>query len=181
MRKVTIDDISRDTGLSRGTVSRALNNRPDISVETRSRVLASCTKLNYVPSHAARTLATGRNFTLLVLIDDLQSPQSAAALRGVLGVASPAHYFVHVIELNARAGAAERIRTISGERIDGAVVLAPLDAEGVRALRSMLDHKPSASIFPIENLGADVLQPDHLEAGRAAARRLIEDGIRCAG
>ncbi|MBI5863972.1 MAG: hypothetical protein HZB38_05610 [Planctomycetes bacterium] len=34
---------------------------------------------------------------------------------------------------------------------------------------------------PPENLGADVFQPDHLEAGRAAARRLIEDGIRCAG
>ena len=54
MRKVTIEDISRDTGLSRGTVSRALNDRPDISTRTKQRVLETCRKLNYVPSFAAR-------------------------------------------------------------------------------------------------------------------------------
>ncbi len=69
MARITIEDISRQTGLSRGTVSRALNDRPDISRQTKQRVLEACRKLNYLPSHAARSLATGRSFAVAVLVD----------------------------------------------------------------------------------------------------------------
>ena len=73
MGKVTIEDISRSTGLSRGTVSRALNDRPDISAQTKQRVLEACLRLKYVPSHAARSLATGRRYAVAVLVDDLRT------------------------------------------------------------------------------------------------------------
>jgi DNA-binding LacI/PurR family transcriptional regulator len=103
MHKVTIEDISRDTGLSRGTVSRALNDRPDISPKTKQIVLESCRKLNYVPSHAARSLATGRNYAVAALVDNLESPFSAGFLRGAIDHARQAHYVVHVVELGPQA------------------------------------------------------------------------------
>ncbi|RMF85876.1 MAG: LacI family transcriptional regulator, partial [Planctomycetota bacterium] len=84
MGKVTIEDISRETGLSRGTVSRALNDRPDISAKTKRRVLEACRKLNYVPSYAARSLATGRRYAIAVIINSLTDPYDAEFARGVI-------------------------------------------------------------------------------------------------
>lgn len=174
MRKVTIEDISRETGLSRGTVSRALNDRSEISLETRQRVLNACKKLKYVPSHAARSLATGRNYTLSLFVDDLQSPLTAAMIRGVLGLTAPQGYFIHLVELNTRIPAADRIRQMAAERIDGALLFSTLDAESAAILRAALERRPLASSSLVANLDADVFEPDLAEAGRMAARYLFD-------
>lgn len=181
MRKVTIEDISRETGLSRGTVSRALNNRPDISVETRQRVLEACTKLRYVPSHAARTLATGRNLTLAVFIDDLSSSLSASILRGVLGTTGPRGYFVHLVELNDRVPAVERIQQVPAERVDAALLVTSLESGAFDVLKTMLEHRPLGLTAPVAGSVADVFEPDYREAGRVAGRLLLERGARRIG
>lgn len=61
--KVTAKDVAREAGVSVATVSYVMNNRSDqkISPETRKKVLQIANLLNYIPSHAAKSLATGRN------------------------------------------------------------------------------------------------------------------------
>ena len=86
MPKVTIDDISRETGLSRGTISRALNDRSDISDATKQRVMAACAKLHYTPSFAARSLATGRNLALAAVMGPLLEWLAVFAVAAMLGV-----------------------------------------------------------------------------------------------
>ncbi len=53
---ITSEDIAKHLGISRGTVSRALNNHGRISEETRQRVLAAASQLGYEPNRAARAL-----------------------------------------------------------------------------------------------------------------------------
>jgi LacI family transcriptional regulator len=60
-RRATIEDIARLAGVSRGTVSRVLNQRPDVDRETRARVLRIIEEQGYVPSLTAAGLAGGRN------------------------------------------------------------------------------------------------------------------------
>lgn len=62
-KKVTIKDVAREAGVSVATVSYIMNNRTDqkISSQTRKKVLQIANLLNYRPSHAAKSLATGRN------------------------------------------------------------------------------------------------------------------------
>lgn len=62
-KKVTVKDVAREAGVSVATVSYIMNNRTDqkISESTRKKVLQIANLLNYTPSHAAKTLATGRN------------------------------------------------------------------------------------------------------------------------
>ena len=62
-KKTTVKDVAREAGVSVATVSYIMNNRTDqkISDETRKKVLQIANLLNYSPSHAAKTLATGRN------------------------------------------------------------------------------------------------------------------------
>lgn len=67
---VTIKDLSAACGLSVSTVSKALNDYPDVSAETRELVRATAAKLGYRPSAIARGLKIGRTFNLGVLYSD---------------------------------------------------------------------------------------------------------------
>lgn len=181
MRKVTIEDISRETGLSRGTVSRALNDRPDISSETKRLVLDACRKLNYIPSSAARSLATGRNLALAIVASDLRAAATISFVRGVLAATERARYAAVLIELPAEPEAREmRIRSLSAERIDGVVLLATLDAATMQTLRDTLHDRTLVSGAPVNGQPCDSFVVDDVEAGRLAARRLVAAGARSA-
>ncbi|MBX3048896.1 MAG: LacI family DNA-binding transcriptional regulator [Anaerolineales bacterium] len=56
----TIEEIAKKAGVSRSTVSRVINNDPNVNEQTRERVLQVVTSNNYVPNRAARKLAGGR-------------------------------------------------------------------------------------------------------------------------
>ena len=62
-KKITVRDVAKEAGVSVATVSYILNNRQDqkISAATRKKVLQIANLLNYKPSHAAKSLAEGRN------------------------------------------------------------------------------------------------------------------------
>jgi len=72
--------------------------------------------------------------------------------------------------------ALDRVRQVAVERIDGALVFSLLEAEAAAALRAALDQRPVAGSALVANLQGDVFEPDLAEAGRAAARFLIERG-----
>jgi LacI family transcriptional regulator, galactose operon repressor len=69
-----LKDIARDLNLSVVTVSKVLRNHPDISEETRARVLKRVKEVNYHPNLAARALITGQSFTLGLIVPDLLHP-----------------------------------------------------------------------------------------------------------
>jgi DNA-binding LacI/PurR family transcriptional regulator len=57
---VTLDDVARETGVSKSTVSRALCDAPNVSTKTREIVREAAERLGYVPNDAARELAARR-------------------------------------------------------------------------------------------------------------------------
>ncbi len=67
---VTITDISKACGVSRATVSKALNGAPDISSATADRIREAAKKLGYLPNAAARALKMGRSYNIGVLFSD---------------------------------------------------------------------------------------------------------------
>ncbi len=60
MPRVGLKDLAKHLGLAEGTVSRAMNNYPDISLATRDKVQKAAAALGYKPNNTARRLATGR-------------------------------------------------------------------------------------------------------------------------
>jgi DNA-binding LacI/PurR family transcriptional regulator len=59
-RRITISDIARLAGVSKGAVSLALNDRPGLSTETRERILKIVDELGWSPSRAARALSASK-------------------------------------------------------------------------------------------------------------------------
>lgn len=84
---VRLKDIARDLGVSVVTVSKVLRGNADIGDETRKRVLKRMEELNYRPNMMARGLASGRTYTVGLVVPDLVHPffaEFAKSLGGVL-------------------------------------------------------------------------------------------------
>src|SRR5579859_2455431 len=81
--KRTIQDIARLAGVSKATVSRVLNHKPDVNPATRERILEIIQEQSFVPSFTASGLAGGRNWLIGMLIPSLTWPLIPDLLRGI--------------------------------------------------------------------------------------------------
>ncbi|GAA2100779.1 LacI family DNA-binding transcriptional regulator [Microlunatus panaciterrae] len=87
-RPSTINDVAAAAGVSRQTVTRAMNNMPGISVETKERVLQAARELRYRPSRFGRGLVKQEHRTLGLVIDDLTNPYYPELASAVVGFAA---------------------------------------------------------------------------------------------
>jgi len=80
---VRLKDIARELGLSVVTVSKVLRDHPDISAETKTRVLQRMKELDYRPNLAARALVTGKTYIIGLVVPDLVQPFFALVASGL--------------------------------------------------------------------------------------------------
>src|ERR1019366_5373470 len=78
-----LKDIARDLGLSIVTISKVLHDHPDIGEKTRKRVLKRLKEVNYRPNFAARSLITGKTWTIGLIVPDLLHPFFAQIAQAV--------------------------------------------------------------------------------------------------
>src|SRR4051812_7080617 len=86
--RVTIDSVAEHAGVSRATVSKALNGRQDIAQDTRDRVVRAAEELGYRPTTARWEPARRRS--LVAVVDVLESPYMVNVLQGILVAATTA-------------------------------------------------------------------------------------------
>jgi DNA-binding LacI/PurR family transcriptional regulator len=82
-KRVTIKQVAKAAGVSTQTISRVINDRPDVAPATRERVLGVIERLGYQPSHVARSLIQGRSFTLGVVGYGLEYFGPSCTLSGI--------------------------------------------------------------------------------------------------
>ena len=81
--KVTIRDVAKAAGVSPQTVSRVINNRPDVSPKTRSQIEKIIVELGYTPNSIAQSLSSGRSKTLGVVGFGLEYFGITSSLIGI--------------------------------------------------------------------------------------------------
>ena len=94
-----LEDVAERAGVSHQTVSRVINNHPNVSKATRERVEAAIAELGYRRNTAARSLVTRRSQTIGVLASELSQYGPANTLLGVEQAARNAGYFVSIAAL----------------------------------------------------------------------------------
>ena len=72
--ETTIKDIARICGVAVSTVSRAINNHPDINEETKNQIMQAIKDNNYIPNNSARNLKRSESNTIAVLIKGISNP-----------------------------------------------------------------------------------------------------------
>jgi len=128
---VTIKDIARELGVSVSTVSYALNGGPrPVRDDVRDRVLATATALDYRPNHLARTLITGRSFTIGVVPTELttnltKSPYFTGCLDGIVNAAEVLGQDVLLYTRFDQTSPVAFVNALLDGRADGLLFLAP--------------------------------------------------------
>ena len=95
----TIKEVASVAGVSTQTISRVINERPDVSPETRKRVQEVIKDLGYRPSALARSLIRQRSYTLGVVTAGLEYIGPSRVLSGIAAAAEDAGYFLLLKEL----------------------------------------------------------------------------------
>lgn len=130
-KRPTSLEVAKRAGVSRSTVSFALNGvaSANISAATRARVLTAARELGYVPDAAARTLATGRTHTLGLVICHAEHLRVDAfvpgALHGVYRVAHSRGFRVVVEALEDPDQPDAYVQLVRAKQVDGLVVINP--------------------------------------------------------
>ena len=171
----TIADVARRAGVGRGTVSRVLNERPNVDPRTRARVLAVIAELDFVPSIAGRRLSLGRSQTIGVVVPFLTRPSVVERLRGIEGalVEAGLDMIVFNVETIERRDSVMRQLT-RPERIDGMILvsIAPHDEELAQLRRAALPMV----LVDAHNRHLPRVVVDDVGGGGLAARHLLDLG-----
>ena len=120
VRRATIIDVAARAGVSRQTVSRAINDMPGISTSTRERVLAAAEELHYRPSRFGRGLVSAGPPTLGLLVDDLANAFFPEVARAMIRAASERGWTVLVAETGGAEDPEEVGRDLA-RRVDALV------------------------------------------------------------
>lgn len=126
-RKPTIADVAQHAGVSRATVSFALNDRPGIAEETKAQVLAAAADLGWTPSHQARGLSLGKAGAFgLVLAREAEQigadpffPAFIAGVEAVIGQRGDG-LMVHLTTPEQEQGVYERLA--ARRQVDGVLL-----------------------------------------------------------
>lgn len=132
MATVTIRDVARRAGVGIATVSRVLNESPLVSDDTRNRVLAAISDLDYAPSAVARRLSRGKAMAVAVIAPFFIRRSYVERLQGIEYVLSSTGYDLILYNVETVARRDECLRSVPrGERLDGLIIisLAPSQAE----------------------------------------------------
>lgn len=182
MSRVTIKDIAKLAGVSVTTVSRALNRAPEISSETRERVLAFCREQGYRTNLLARSLISSRTNVLAVILPDIANPFHAELSLHLETMAQEQGY--QVMLCNGRPGddsIEDLFDFLIGQRVDGVLFSSAVTGAHELVCRYQ-DRLPIVLLgaYPPEDSGMRIntVSTDNSTGGRMAAEHLFRLGHR---
>jgi len=180
---VTLADIARELGVSKMTVSRAINNNPLISSATRKRVLEVARRMNYQPNQHARALATNRSYLIGIIIPDIMNLYFAEVIRAIETIARPAGFQLLICGTDEdTTRELEEVEALL-QRTDGLIINSVFPPTETKAYRKMI--KDGAHIVfvdrTLENLRCPSVATDNIKVGLLATEHLISLGHRRIG
>ena len=185
MKRVTIKEVAKAASVSTQTVSRVINERPDVSPSTRKSVQAVIEDLGYRPSALARSLIHQRSYTLGVVTSGLKHIGPSRTLNGITTAAEEAGYALLLKELpRYDTDDIEPIfQALLSRHVDGIIWAVPEVGEN----RSWVSTQSLSLDVPVVYLTMEprenlpVVSMDNYLGGRLAMSHLIEQGYQHIG
>lgn len=172
---ISIKDIAKKANVSPSTVSRALNDHPRISTDTKNKIRKLAIRMGYIPSQAARNLVTQQSVTIGVAVADYLDPFYMSLLAPIEDVALDNNYDLFVSSFYRDSQREEKLfNSFFEKRLAGIIVAGSLIDEGYlskknRSIPVVLINCPS---YPFS------ISADKLTGATTAMEYLVELGHR---
>jgi LacI family transcriptional regulator len=190
---VTIKHVAADAGVSLQTVSRVINNEPNVRPEMKERVQASIDKLGYVPSIAAQRMSGSRSYLILAIndrdrtIEDWRARQGTdwvdqMLLGGMLKCAEHGYRMIfELVDTHSDHVERELLGAIAALQPDG-IILTPPHSDSPQIVNFLAEQKiPFVRIGSIQNGAGIPVSMDDEGSAHQATRYLLERGHRKIG
>lgn len=181
MGQATIKDIARTLGLSPSTVSRALNDHPDISKETKRRVQTLAVELDYHPNSIAQSLQKRRSNIIGIVAPQIKHVFFASVVAGITDIAYDAGYTVMICSSNEDFDREEmNIRALISQRVAGLLISISQSTQGCDHFDLLKRRKIPVVFFDrvCEDESASKVVVDDYEGAYHAVEYLIEKGYQ---
>ncbi|MCJ7586012.1 MAG: LacI family transcriptional regulator [Anaerolineales bacterium] len=184
-KRATIKQVARLAGVSTQTVSRVINDRPDVAPETRERVQQVIEKLKYQPSALARSLIQQRSFTLGVVTAGLKFTGPSRTLNGITNKAEELGYALLLEELLQfdTDNIKPLLENLLARHVDGIVWAVPEVGNNHRWVDEILNDVPVPVVFLTmqPRPGVSTISVNNYDGGVLATQHLLDQGCHQIG
>jgi len=156
--RAKIDDVARLAGVSTKTVSRVLNNEPNVREATRLRVKEAAETLNYTPDFSARSLAGQKSYLIAMFYDTASQGYLSQFQAGALSQCGEYgyHLIVERCDLTSPQAGPRLANTAGRLRVDGVLLVPPLSSHS-----KVLEHLGQTNIPFVQVVPADKTSARH--------------------
>lgn len=180
MARATIKDVAQYAHVSNATVSRVLNNNPQVDKDLRDRVLEAVLALGYQPNRDARRLRAQTSNVIGLIISDIQNPYFISVIRGVEDAAYARQ--MNVILCNSNEDLSKQgmyLRVMEQERVAGLIIV-PCHSQRDEDIREL--HKTGIPIILLDralaHMRMDGIVVDNVRGAQEAVTHLLDLGYR---
>lgn len=180
MKSVTLQDIADELGLTKVSISKALRDHPDISVDTRNKVKKMAKKLGYRPNLVARSLTSSKSKTIGVIIPKIAHHFFASVVESIYKTAFESGYEV-IIGISHEDEELEKmhIETMLQMRVDGLLVSVTEKTKSVERFDAVKDMGIDLVFFDrgFKNAGFSYVRTEDRNSAKKGVEFLIEKGF----
>lgn len=179
--EVTIYDISKALNISASTVSRGLNNSPQVRKELRKKIMMTAQEMGYQHNKFAANLRQKRTRTLGVVIPRIDSHFMSTVISGMEKVANSAGYQLLISQSEESAALEEaNIQALFSSRVDGMLVSLSFETKSLEVFKNIFRRDIPLvffdRVFECSNCVNVVI--DNFRAGYEITKHLISQGCR---
>jgi len=179
--QVTIKDIARELEISPSTVSKALNDHPDISQATKKAVRELVIKWNYKPDPIALSLLSGKSKIIGVIVPEIVHYFFSTVISGIEDFAYGSGYHVMFCQSNETyLREVKAVQTLLSSRVDGILISIAKLTRDFEHFRNIIDNKVPLVFFDriCDEIETDRVMVDDEAGAYEAVKHLIKTGCR---
>jgi len=181
---VTLKEVAAELGLSAMTVSRAVNDSPNVNSKTKKKILEKAQKMGYTPNLVAKSLVSSKTYTVGVVIPEISHSFFPDVVRGIEEVVDSKAYQILLTNTSDNFEKEKKvIDALKAKRVDGMLISSSLTKDDFSFYEDLIKSGMPVVFFDrcIENIGASCIKVNDQAASQQITEHLIKLGYKKIG
>jgi len=179
-RNITLNDVARELGVSKATVSLAINSNPLVAKKTREKILKKVEELGYVYNRGAAGLSTGQSRIIGLAVHDITNPYFSEVCAAIESILSQNGRMAFLCNTNESLERQRRFFTTLVEHSADGMILCPAAGTDMESLRPLLSRSIPTVLLTrdVEGAELDFVGNDETLSLKMVTEHLIRLGHR---
>lgn len=181
---ITLNDIAKELGVTKVTVSKALRNHPDISLNTKNLVKKTAENLGYVPNFVARNLSAKHSNTIGLVVPKIAHHFFSLAIEEIYESAFENNYeIIMTVSQESVENEKKHIQTLMSMRVDGLLVSVSEKTKDHKIFDMVKDRGVPLVFFDrvLPDIGFSCVTCDDEQGSYEAVNHLVNSGFKKIG